>query len=115
MTDSDRMTAPSEPIGGEPSPEPAPEPFPEPFPEPVTEPVLPDPVRQRVVALVATAIGGLPEDQLPAPLRRIAKFAPNRRARLGARPIAAQLSADPAFRQRVAAAVAEAVGDLAAA
>jgi predicted RNA-binding protein with PIN domain len=103
MTDSDRMTAPSEPIGGESSP------------EPVTEPVLPDPVRQRVVALVATAIGGLPEDQLPAPLRRIAKFAPNRRARLGARPIAAQLSADPAFRQRVAAAVVEADGDLAAA
>jgi predicted RNA-binding protein with PIN domain len=103
MTDSDGMVAPSEPADGELSP------------DQVTEPVLPDPVRQRVVALASSALGGLPDDQLPAPLRRIAKFAPNRRARLGGRPIATQLSTDPVFRQRVAESVAAADGDLAAA
>ena len=38
---------------------------------------------------------------MPVPLRRVAKFAPNRRARLGGPAIAAQLAADPLFRQRV--------------
>lgn len=101
MTEGDRASASSEPTD------------PDLSPDPVTEPVLPDPVRQRVVALASTALGGLPDDQLPAPLRRIAKFAPNRRARLGARPIATQLSTDAVFRQRVATAVAEADGELA--
>ncbi|MCM0675469.1 hypothetical protein NCC78_12325, partial [Micromonospora phytophila] len=48
------------------------------------EPVLPEPVRQRIVALSAAALPGLPADEVPVPLRRVAKFAPNRRARLGA-------------------------------
>ena len=39
--------------------------------------------------------------RLPVPLRRVAKFAPNRRARLGGPAIAAQLAADPLFRQRI--------------
>ncbi len=46
------------------------------------------------------------------PLRRVAKFAPNRRARLGAPAIAAQLTADPLFRQRVTARVLADAGDL---
>ena len=64
-----------------------------------TEP-LPEPVRQRVVALAAAVIGGMPADEVPAALRKVASFAPNRRARLGGPAIAAQLAADPLFRQR---------------
>ncbi|RBI96182.1 hypothetical protein DRA43_30400, partial [Micromonospora provocatoris] len=48
------------------------------------EPVLPEPVRQRIVTLTAAVLPGLPADEVPVPLRRVAKFAPNRRARLGA-------------------------------
>ncbi|MFI6820815.1 NYN domain-containing protein [Micromonospora sp. NPDC050187] len=82
-------------------------------PEP--EPVLPEPVRQRIVALTAAVLPGLPADEVPVPLRRVAKFAPNRRARLGAPAIAAQLTADPLFRQRVTARVLADAGDLGAA
>ncbi|MEO3747409.1 NYN domain-containing protein [Plantactinospora sp. B5E13] len=66
------------------------------------EPTLPEPVRQRIISLAAAALPTLPGDELPAPLRRVAKFAPNRRARLGGAPIATQLAGDPLFRQRVA-------------
>src|SRR6266498_4156800 len=79
------------------------------------EPVLPEPVRQRVIALVAAALTGLPADELPVPLRRVAKFAPNRRARLAGTAIATQLSGDPLFRQRLAGRVLEEAGDLGAA
>jgi predicted RNA-binding protein with PIN domain len=77
-----------------------------------TEPTLPEPVRQRVVALAAAAMTGMPLDELPVPLRRVAKFAPNKRAKLGGPAIAAQLAADPLFRQRSAAKAVEAAGDL---
>ncbi|WP_025617221.1 NYN domain-containing protein [Salinispora cortesiana] len=79
------------------------------------EPVLPEPVRQRIVVLAAAVLPGLPADEVPVPLRRIAKFAPNRRARLGAPMIAAQLTGDPLFRQRVATRVLADAGDLGAA
>ncbi|GAA4698099.1 NYN domain-containing protein [Phytohabitans rumicis] len=79
------------------------------------EPVLPEPVRQRVVALTAAALPGLPGDELPAPLRRVAKFAPNRRARHGGLMIATQLAGDPLFRQRITRRVLEEAGDLGAA
>ncbi|MFC4145879.1 NYN domain-containing protein [Micromonospora mangrovi] len=82
---------------------------------PEAEPVLPEPVRQRIVSLTAAVLPGLPGDELPVPLRRVAKFAPNRRARLGAPAIAAQLTADPLFRQRVTARVLTDAGDLGAA
>ncbi|WP_446216131.1 NYN domain-containing protein [Micromonospora sp. IBHARD004] len=82
-------------------------------PEP--EPVLPEPVRQRIVALTAAVLPAMPTDEVPVPLRRVAKFAPNRRARLGAPAIAAQLTADPLFRQRVTARVLADAGDLGAA
>src|SRR5690606_26075682 len=65
------------------------------------EPVLPEAVRQRVIALAAAAITGMPADEVPGPLRRVAGFAPNRRARLGGSLIAAQLATDPLFRQLV--------------
>lgn len=88
---------------------------PSPEPEPEPEPILPEPVRQRIVALTAAVLPGLPGDEVPVPLRRVAKFAPNRRARLGAPVIAAQLAADPLFRQRVTARVLADAGDLGAA
>ncbi|MPZ28031.1 MAG: hypothetical protein GEV12_16885 [Micromonosporaceae bacterium] len=75
---------------------------------------LPEPVRARVVALAAAAITGLPADELPASLRRVAKFAPHRRARLGGAVIATQLATDAALRQRVAAQVQVEAGELAA-
>jgi predicted RNA-binding protein with PIN domain len=78
------------------------------------EPVLPDPVRQRVVTLAAAALTGLPVEELPVALRRVARFAPNRRARLGGPLIAAQLASDTLLRQRLAAKVVEAAGDLGA-
>jgi predicted RNA-binding protein with PIN domain len=77
-----------------------------------TEPTLPEAVRQRVVTLAAAAISGMPGEDVPAQLRRVAQFAPNRRARLGASLIAIQLATDPAFRQRVAARVVDQVGEL---
>ena len=61
------------------------------------EPILPEPVRQRVIALAAAALPGLPVDELPVPLRRVAKFAPNRRARLGGPAIAAAARRRPAL------------------
>lgn len=76
------------------------------------EPSLPEPVRQRVIVLAATALGGLAPAELPVPLRRVAKFAPNRRHRLGGAQIATQLSGDPLFRQRIATRVVADAGEL---
>ena len=70
--------------------------------DPDQVPVLPEPVRVRVVAHAAAALGALRADEVPAALRRIAKFAPQRRAKLGGTVIAAQLAAEPGFRQTVA-------------
>jgi predicted RNA-binding protein with PIN domain len=76
------------------------------------EPALPEAVRQRVVALAATAITRMPVEELPVALRRVAKFAPSRRARLGAALIAAHLTSDPLFRERAGNRAAEAAGEL---
>jgi predicted RNA-binding protein with PIN domain len=76
------------------------------------EPILPEPVRQRVTALVAAALPGMPLDEMPIPLRRVARFAPNRRARLGAPAIAGQLAADPLFRQRISKRIVADAGEL---
>src|SRR5688500_6262096 len=78
------------------------------------EPVLPEPIRQRVIAMAAGAMTGLPLEELPMPLRRVAKFAPNRRARLGGPVIAMQVSGDPLLRQRLATRVVNEAGDLGA-
>jgi predicted RNA-binding protein with PIN domain len=72
------------------------------IPDEEREEPLPEPVRARVVALAAAAITSLPADDLPAPLRKVARFAPQRRARLGGAVIATQLVSDAVFRQRVA-------------
>lgn len=53
--------------------------------------------------------------ELPAPLRRLARFEPRRRAKLAAIPIATQLESDDGFRARVADSVRAAEPDLAAA
>ncbi len=63
---------------------------------------LPDAVRLRVVALAAERVGALPPDQVPAPLRAVARFTPAKRARLGALPLAAALESDEEFRERIA-------------
>jgi predicted RNA-binding protein with PIN domain len=73
---------------------------------------LPEAVRQRVVEAAAELIGSLSPDEVPAPLRRIAKFEPRKRAKLGAMPIAAQLENDEAFRTRVVEAMRGAQPDL---
>ena len=58
---------------------------------------LPEAVRLRVVAQVAEVLPDVP--QLPAGVRRVASFAPARRARLGATAIGAALD-DEEFRER---------------
>jgi hypothetical protein len=68
---------------------------------------LPEAVRQRVVEAAADVIGALRPDELPAPLRRVARFEPRRRARLAATLIAAHLEDHAGFRERVAEVVRE--------
>jgi hypothetical protein len=62
---------------------------------------LPEAVRQHVLEAAAELIGSLPQADVPAPLRRFARFEPRKRARLAARPIAVQLESDGGFRDRV--------------
>lgn len=63
---------------------------------------LPEPVRRRVVERAAATLDAIPPADLPGPLRRIARFEPRRRARLGANPIGVALATDEAFRAAVA-------------
>jgi hypothetical protein len=63
---------------------------------------LPDPARERLVECAAAVLGSMPDEEIPAALRKIAKFAPAKRARLGAVHLAAALDADEVFRGRVA-------------
>ena len=109
------------PAGPAATPEPEPESGPEPAGgdpataggDPATaEPILPEPVRQRVIALAAACLPGLSVEEQPAPLRRVARFAPNRRARLGGTLIAAQLAGDALFRSRLATRVLADAGEL---
>ncbi|GAA5184025.1 NYN domain-containing protein [Rugosimonospora acidiphila] len=76
------------------------------------EPTLPEAVRQRVISAAAGVLTHMPIEEVPTALRRVARFAPARRARLGGTQIAAQLAGDPVFRQRVGARVAESAGEL---
>lgn len=61
---------------------------------------LPEAVRGRIVTIAADALPDVV--RLPPQLRRVAAFAPARRARLGGTAIAAALEGDPEFRDRVA-------------
>lgn len=60
---------------------------------------LPEAVRVRVVALTADVLPQVAS--LPPALRKVAAFAPQRRARMGSTPIASALTADPEFRGHV--------------
>jgi predicted RNA-binding protein with PIN domain len=71
---------------------------------------LPDPLRTRVVSLSADVLPAVV--RLPPSLRRVADFAPARRARLGGSAIVTVLGVDEEFRERVGTQVAaRAVGD----
>jgi hypothetical protein len=61
---------------------------------------LPEPVRSRLVSLVAASLGDV--TPLPPALRQVAGFAPARRARLGASAIVTELDRDDELRRRVA-------------
>lgn len=65
---------------------------------------LPDPVLARVLSLTSAVLGALDANDVPASLRRIARFTPAKRARLGAQAIVAALESDAEFRARIAAA-----------
>ena len=60
---------------------------------------LPEPVRGRVVAVTARVLPDIV--RVPAALRKVAAFAPARRARHGSRAIQASLAADEEFREHV--------------
>jgi predicted RNA-binding protein with PIN domain len=62
---------------------------------------LPERVRARVIAYAADALGALPADHVPGPLRRAAAFTPQRRARIAGEQILDQLRDDDTFRERV--------------
>jgi predicted RNA-binding protein with PIN domain len=80
--------------------------------EPVWDGPLPDAVRSRVVALAADTLASMPEDDVPAGLRRFRSWAPQHRRTRAATPLAAAVDRDVAFRQRVASAAREAFPDL---
>lgn len=63
---------------------------------------LSEAVRQRVVSLAAETAGLLPLMQLPTALRPFARFAPPKRAKLAATPLAAAVETDAVFRERIA-------------
>ncbi len=74
---------------------------------------LPDVVRARVVALAADSLGSMPVEQLPPALKRVASFAPGRRAKLAGTQIAGVLETDETFRDRLAVQVRARVAELA--
>jgi len=62
---------------------------------------LPEPVRGQVVALAAATLAGLKPDEVPVGLRKVARFTPAKRAKLGAADLLSALEAEPSFRVRV--------------
>ncbi|UQX87244.1 NYN domain-containing protein [Jatrophihabitans telluris] len=76
------------------------------------EPVLPAEVRQQLLAISADLIGRRPIHDLPPGLRRFARFAPNKRLRMGSAELATALSADEDFRAMVADVVQDASPEL---
>ena len=85
--------------------------------EPATtpDPVLPESVRQRVVALAAERLGELAPGDVPASLRRVARFTPSKRARLAEVAVASAVDSDAVFRNAVAESVRAALPELVAA
>jgi predicted RNA-binding protein with PIN domain len=78
-----------------------------------TERPLPAQARQQLVTIAADVMSRTPLAELPAPIRRFARFAPAKRLRLGASEIAATLAADETFRGSVAQVVADTSPELA--
>lgn len=76
---------------------------------------LPDEARARVLALAADRLGRLEPADVPAGLRPFARFAPSRRARLAAAPLAAAVDSDAEFREGIARELREALPELTAA
>jgi predicted RNA-binding protein with PIN domain/phage shock protein A len=76
---------------------------------------LPEPVRARVVGLAAEALGRMDVEQLPPSLKKVATFAPVRRARLAGPQIAGAVAQDDGFRERLARQVRAELPELAAA
>jgi predicted RNA-binding protein with PIN domain len=64
---------------------------------------LPEPVRSRIAEAASVAVGALPTDDVPVPLRRLARFTPAKRTRLGRQALLAELEASGAFRTTVVA------------
>lgn len=63
---------------------------------------LPEVVRGRVIALAAAALGSATPAQVPSGLAAVARFAPAKRAKRGAVPLAAAVQTDASFRALVA-------------
>ena len=80
--------------------------------EAVPPPELPEAVRDRVFALAAEGLGRMPVELLPAALKRVASFAPARRARLAGWQIGAVLDSDETFREHLATQVRAISGEL---
>jgi predicted RNA-binding protein with PIN domain len=76
---------------------------------------LPEAVRLRVVALASDALGALNDDEVPASLRPFRRWAPARRTKLAATPLAAAVEHDVLFRQRCGTRLRDAMPDLVAA
>lgn len=90
------MNASEEPTGADPR-EPG-----EHAPETGRDRPLPEKVRQRIVDIASERLGTMAVREIPAPLRRVARFEPRRRGRLAATQIAARLETDEEFRGQVA-------------
>lgn len=69
--------------------------------EPVAWEKLPEPLRARLAEVAAAAVGGLPPADVPASLRRFARFTPAKRAKLGGPALVSALRSSPVFRTAV--------------
>lgn len=63
----------------------------------------PESVRSRLAEVASVAVGALPTDDVPVPLRRLARFTPAKRARLGRSALLGELETSAAFRAAVVA------------
>ncbi len=63
---------------------------------------LPDSVQRKLTNWAADSLNSLPVERVPVSLRRVARFAPAKRARAGSGPLLAALDSDPVFRAHVA-------------
>ena len=64
---------------------------------------LPEPVRSRLAEVASVAVGAMPCDDVPVPLRRLARFTPAKRSRLGRAALLAEMEGSGAFRASVVA------------